>query len=111
MLTNYHHKLISIITIISGVVLITCGSIGIGIYAYSVIDSLNKPDKSLIFWYLPFFFVGFASFVTGIFYYKTGHKSIMGNETAIKQSKYMLFGLMILIGFLMILVFYNTIIF
>ena len=51
-------KLISIFSILSGIILALTGTWGIGVYFYSGIAVLEQPDKSIIFWSLPILFIG-----------------------------------------------------
>lgn len=43
-----------------------CGLFLVGSYVFSaVIDRIGEPDQSLLFWYLPLLFIGFAALALG----------------------------------------------
>ena len=55
------------IVLISGIVISIVGAILIiGYILEAYVARRGEPDQSLLFWYLPFLFVGFISFVTGL---------------------------------------------
>lgn len=90
-------KIISITTIVSGIVLIVTGLFSTGFYISAVFDSSDKADKSVIFWFIPIFMIGFIMIVVGFFFCLVGYRSIRGNESAAKESKYMLLSLVVLL--------------
>lgn len=68
-------KFIAISSIIAGVLLFLVGITSIGFYIYSVIDVLNKADRSIIFWHLIFVSMGITLVVLGIYFIWLGYTS------------------------------------
>ncbi len=68
-------RFIPTISIISGTLIILGGLSLIGFYIYAVVHSLDQPDKSLIFWYLPFVFFGLLLNATGAYFIAIGKKA------------------------------------
>ena len=57
----------SLTVLISGIVLSITGIFLIGVYLLeAVISRIGEPDQSLLFWYLPFLFLGLFALVTGL---------------------------------------------
>ena len=44
----------SLLALVTGLI----GLFGVGVYLFTVIDSIGEADRSLLFWYLPFLFAG-----------------------------------------------------
>ncbi len=103
-------KIVSITTIVSGIVLIVTGLFSTGFYISTVLDSIDRKDKSLIFWLIPIFMIGFIMIVVGFFFCLVDYRSIRGNESAAKESKYMLLSLVVLLFVLILFSVLNTII-
>lgn len=52
---------------ITGIIMSIIGVLFIGVYILEAYTSrIGEPDQSLLFWYLPFLFVGFIVLVSGI---------------------------------------------
>jgi len=95
------HKLISILSILSGIILALMGALGIGVYLFSVIDILDKPDKSIIFWYLPILFLGITLVGLAVYFIIIGFKSLQGNESDYRIAKISLIVLTVIICILL----------
>ena len=85
-------KFIAISSVTVGVLLVLLGITSIGFYIYSVIDVLNKADKSIIFWYLVFVLIGITLVPAGIYFIWIGYKSSK-EENYTGLAKYSLGGL------------------
>lgn len=60
-------RLIGVFALLSGVLLVVAGVVFVVIYFKDAIFlRLGEPDQSLIFWYLPFLFVGFGGVISGL---------------------------------------------
>ena len=94
-------KLISIFSILSGIILALIGILGIGIYLFSVIAVLDQPDKSVIFWYLPILFLSIASLGIAVYFIIIGFKSLKGYESDYRLAKNSLIVLTAIIGILL----------
>jgi len=75
------HKLISISSILLGILLALCGIFGVSYYLHSVISSVNQPDRSSIFWFLPFLFFGIILVGGGVYFFIIGIRSVKGGES------------------------------
>ena len=84
-------KLISIFSIISGIILALMGMFGIGGYLFSGIAVLDQPDKSIIFWYLPILFIGITLLSLAVFFIIIGLRSLKGKESDYRLAKNSLF--------------------
>jgi hypothetical protein len=74
------NNLISISAIIAGLLLVLTGTVAIGFYILTVIESLDQVDKSGIFWLLPLAFIGIFLLLLGIYFLTIGVKSINNQE-------------------------------
>lgn len=86
-------KFIAACSIIAGVLLCLLGITSIGFYIYSVIESFNEADQSVIFWYLIFVIMGITLVGTGGYFIWIGYQSHKGEETYAGLAKYSLSGL------------------
>ena len=75
------HKLISISSILSGILLALCGIFGVSIYLHTVISSVDHADRSSIFWFLPFLFIGTILVGGGVYFLIIGTRSVKGGES------------------------------
>jgi len=80
-------KLISIFSILSGIILALTGTWGIGVYFYSGIAVLEQPDKSIIFWYLPILFIGITLLGLAVYFIIIGRRSLKGKESDYRLAK------------------------
>lgn len=56
-----------ILLTIGGGIALACGALSAGTYVWSaVIDRIGEPDQSLLFWYLPFLFIGAMGLALGL---------------------------------------------
>ncbi len=67
--------ILSLSAIVAGVLIILTGLSAIILYLATVIDSLQQPDKSLIYWYLPFLLIGISLLPVGAWFSVIGYKS------------------------------------
>lgn len=86
-------KFIAVCSIIAGVLLFLLGIASIGFYIFSVIDTLDKADQSIIFWYLIFVIMGITLVGTGGYFIWIGYISHKGEEKYVGLAKYSLSGL------------------
>jgi hypothetical protein len=94
---NNKQKLIPLFSILSGIILALIGLLGIGFYLYSGITALNQPDKSALFWFLPFLFFGIMLVGGGVYFFIIGIRSRKANESDYRLAKTSLIILTILI--------------
>ena len=80
-------KLISIFSILSGIILALMGMLGIGVYLFSGIAVLDQPDKSIIFWYLPILFIGITLLGLAVYFIIIGLKSLKGKDNDYRLAK------------------------
>jgi hypothetical protein len=80
-------KLISIFSILSGIILALMGMLGIGVYLFSGIAVLDQPDKSIIFWYLPILFIGIILLCMAVYFIIIGLRSHKGKDTDYRLAK------------------------
>ena len=80
-------KLIPALSFLSGFILALIGVLGVGFYLYSGISALDQPDKSVIFWYLPFLFFGIMLVGGGVYFFIIGNRSRKGNESDYRLAK------------------------
>jgi len=83
-------KVISIISIAAGITFLLAGLFGSIFYIFTVIESSNLADKSLIFWYSPFLLFGIMFIIAGTLCIVMGFKSFKGDEAAYKSTKVLL---------------------
>jgi hypothetical protein len=74
-------KLIPMLSFLSGIILSLIGLLGIGFYLYSGITALDQPDKSVLFWFLPFLFFGIILVGGGVYFFIIGIRSCKGSES------------------------------
>lgn len=56
-----------ILLTIGGAIAVACGALSAGTYVWSaVIARIGEPDQSLLFWYLPFLFIGVMGLALGL---------------------------------------------
>ena len=97
-------KLISIFSILSGIIFALMGMLGIGVYLFSGIAVLDQPDKSIIFWYIPILICGIIFLAAAVYFMIIGFRSFRGNEDSYKLAKnsliilFILFFILIVIG-------------
>jgi len=75
------HKLIPISSILSGILLALCGIFGVSFYLNSVISSVDQADRSSIFWFLPFLFIGIILVGGGVYFFIIGIRSLKGGKS------------------------------
>jgi heme/copper-type cytochrome/quinol oxidase subunit 1 len=92
-------KLIAIFSTLSGIILTLMGMLGIGFYLYSGLTSLDQPDKSGLFWFLPFLFIGIILVGGGVYFFIIGIRSRKGDK-----SDYMLAKVSIIIFSILIII-------
>ena len=80
-------KLITTLSFLSGTILSLIGLLGIGFYLYSGIKALGQPDKSELFWFLPFLFFGIMLVGSGAYFFIIGFRSRKGNESNYRLAK------------------------
>ena len=80
-------KLISIFSILSGIIFALMGMLGIGVYLSSGIAVLDEPDKSIIFWYLPILFIGITILGGAVYFVIIGIRSLKGKESDYRLAK------------------------
>jgi hypothetical protein len=93
--------LISIFSILSGIIFALIGILGIGVYLFSGIAVLDQPDKSVIFWYLPILFIGITLLGIAVYFIIIGFKSLRGSESEYRLAKNSLIVLTIIICILL----------
>jgi len=70
-------KLFAVCALLSGIALCIAGAIFVVIYFKDAIFMrLGEADQSLIFWYLPFLFVGISGIVCGIVFGQAGLRGL-----------------------------------
>jgi hypothetical protein len=74
-------KLIPVLSFLSGIILSLMGLLGIGFYLSSGIKALGQPDKSELFWFLPFLFFGIMLVGGGVYFFIIGNRARKGNES------------------------------
>jgi len=104
-----NRKLLPAISVAVGITLSITGLFGLVSYIFTLFESLNQADQSLIFWYLPFLLFGFMFLIIGILYIVMGLKSFRGNEASYKTTKVLLIILFFIILILVVLVIVNSI--
>ncbi|WP_069132081.1 hypothetical protein [Rhodohalobacter halophilus] len=87
-------RFIPLLTVITGVILVTCGLLLVGFYIYTAIHSIGQADSSLIFWNIPIVFLGLMLSVAGVFFIVTGYNA-RTKPSLYKLSKYLLIVLLI----------------
>lgn len=92
----HKQKLITTFTFLSGTILSLKGLMGIGFYSYSGIKALGQPDKSELFWYLPFLFFGIMLVGGGVYFFIIGNRARKGNESDYRLAKNSVIALSIL---------------
>ena len=90
-------KLIPVLSFISGILLSLIGLLGIGFYLYSGIKALDQPDKSEIFWFLPFLFFGIMLVGGGVYFFIIGFRSRKGVDSDYRLARNSLIVLTIVI--------------
>ena len=80
-------KLISIFSILSGIIFALMGMLGIGVYLFSGIAVLDQPDKSVFFWYLPILFIGITTLGLAVYFVIIGNRSLKGKESDYRLAK------------------------
>jgi hypothetical protein len=80
-------KLIITLSYLSGIILSLMGLLGIGFYLYSGIKALGQPDKSELFWFLPFLFFGTMLLGGGVYFFIIGNRPSKGNESDYRLAK------------------------
>jgi len=85
-----NRKVISIISVAAGIMFILSGLFGSIFYIFTVIESSNLADRSLIFWYSPFLLFGIMFIIAGTLCIVMGFKSYKGDEDAYKSTKILL---------------------
>jgi hypothetical protein len=83
--------------------------VSIGFYVYSGITALDKPDKSELFWFLPFLFFGIMLIGGGVYFFIIGIRSRRGNESDYKLAKISILILTLLITILLSIGILNSI--
>jgi hypothetical protein len=69
----------------SGGLLTGLGAVSVGMYIWeAIISRLGDSDQSLIFWYLPFLFVGVMGILGGLFIVRIGLSKIRGIKQEIQ---------------------------
>ena len=96
-------KLISKFSILLGITLSLMGMLGIGFYLFSGIAALDQPDKSELFWFLPFLFFGIMLVGGGVYFFIIGIRSGKGSESNYKLAKNSLILLTLLIAFIIVI--------
>ena len=104
-------KVISIISVAAGITFLLFGLFGSIFYIFTVIESSNLADKSLIFWYSPFLLFGIMFIIAGTLCIVMGFKSFKGDEAAYKSTKVLLILLSAIILALIIFILINSYIF
>jgi signal transduction histidine kinase len=66
---------LSTLSIVAGMFLTIIGLVAISLYVYSSVVSLAQTDKSAIFWFLPFLFIGTTLVGAGVYFIYIGIKS------------------------------------
>ena len=102
-------KLFSLFAILAGIMLSSIGLLGISFYFYSGLQALEQPDKSELFWFLPFLFFGTMLIGCGIYFFIIGIRSRSGNESDYKLAKNSLIILTLLLIALLAIVIFNSI--
>lgn len=65
--THTKRNVVSLVALVFGALAVTAGLWFIGAYVFgAVVGRLGEPDQSLLFWYLPLVFIGFASLTVGV---------------------------------------------
>ena len=82
-----NQKLISIFSILSGIIFALMWMLGIGVYLFSGIAVLDQPDKSIIFWYLPILFLGITILGLAVYFVIIGIRSLKGKESDYNLAK------------------------
>jgi len=82
-----NQKLISIFSILSGIIFALTGMLGIGVYLFSGIAVLDQPDKSINFWYLPILFIGITILGLAVYFVIIGIRSLKGKESDYRLAK------------------------
>lgn len=81
-------KLLAFCALLSGAALIVAGTVFVVIYFKDAIFMrLGEADQSLIFWYLPFLFVGISGIVCGVVFGQYGLRGLRPHAYLEREEK------------------------
>ncbi|WP_027715247.1 hypothetical protein [Desulfuromonas sp. TF] len=87
--------LLSLFAILAGAVLVLLGLACVGLYLVAVLTALGHPDRSVIFWYLPFPLIGIPLAMAGIYFVMIGVRAYRDPGRPFAQLRYSLLALVL----------------
>jgi hypothetical protein len=70
-----HNRFIPILSVTAGLLLVIGGLLLAGLYINTVVHSVGEADSSLIFWYIPIFFLGIMMSAAGVYFIAIGYRA------------------------------------